>query len=99
MIHIIWEFQVELPQIVAFEKAYSSQGAWAVLFQQSKEYHGTTLLKDSTTTSRYFTIDCWSDLDAFNSFKTKFAKAYQELDYACEKITLTERQIGIFEKI
>jgi len=99
MIHIIWEFQIDPSQVKAFEEMYGSQGAWALLFQQSEEYHGTTLLKDHIVPNRYFTIDQWNKLDAFESFKAQHIKAYRDLDHTCEKLTIAERKIGVFENV
>jgi hypothetical protein len=99
MIHIIWEFQIDPLQASKFEEIYGSWGAWSLLFQQSKDYHGTTLLKDSTMPGRYFTIDQWAKLDAFESFKAEHINAYNDLDHECEKLILIERKIGIFKNV
>lgn len=98
MIYIIWEFQVHSPQIIEFEKTYGSNGSWATLFMKSKNYHGTTLIKDSMKIGRYLTIDCWNELSAYDKFVKKFSKEYHEIDQLCEKMTSSERKIGIFEK-
>jgi hypothetical protein len=99
MIHIIWEFQVDPSQIIAFEKNYGPQGAWGILFQQSEDYHGTILLKDNAASGRYLTIDRWNSFAAFENFKAQHFKIYNDLDLICEKLTLTEREIGVFEAI
>ncbi len=97
MIYIIWEFDVEPSQIALFEEIYSSHGAWTLLFSQSKNYHGTTLLKDHAKPARFITIDRWGKIDDFESFKTQHLEAYNQLDKQCEYFTLAERKIGIFE--
>src|SRR5690242_8954800 len=99
MIYIIWEFQINSHQTAEFEKAYGSQGTWATLFAKSKNYHGTTLIKDNINIGRYLTIDYWDKLADFDLFIKKFSKDYQKLDDLCEKITSSEKKIGIFEKI
>lgn len=96
MIKIIWEFQVDSSQLNEFEQAYDSQGYWASFFKQSKKYHGTQLIKDISIPGRYFTIDQWDDLEAFENFKSQNISAYQKLDNSCEKLTLAECKIGIF---
>jgi quinol monooxygenase YgiN len=99
MIHIIWEFQVDPAHIAEFEKNYNTQGAWATLFNQSENYHGTTLLRDNNIFSRYLTINQWDNFVAFEDFKAKHFKAYNDLDLACEKLTLSENKIGIFDLV
>jgi len=99
MIYIIWEFDVESSKMSAFEETYGSHGAWTILFQQSKNYHGTVLLKDHAKLGSYITIDQWDNLVDFENFKTQHIEAYNELDYQCENLTLAEKKIGIFDNI
>jgi quinol monooxygenase YgiN len=99
MIHIIWEFKVNPSQAAAFEKIYGPQGAWAELFCESKEYHGTILMKDNASSDRYLTIDRWDNLKAFENFKAQHIKTYTDIDHKCEKLMLAERKVGVFEDI
>ncbi len=96
MVDIIWEFNVEPSQVTAFEEIYGQGGAWVLLFQQSENYHGTSLLKDHDKLGRYLTIDRWDNLVDFENFKDKHIEAYEALDRACENLTLTEKKVGIF---
>lgn len=96
MVYIIWEFDVEPSQITAFEKIYGSSGAWALLFQRSKNYHGTSLLKDYDKLGRYLTIDQWDNLVDFENFKNKHIEAYEALDRTCANLTLSEKKVGVF---
>ena len=57
-----------------FEEIYGSGGAWALLFQQSKNYRGTRLLKDYDKLGRYLTIDQWDDLVDFGTLKINILK-------------------------
>ncbi len=100
MVYIIWEFRANESHIAEFEQVYGLQGAWSKLFQKSPGYHGTQLLIDhSTPPGRYFTIDCWKQLDAFEHFKAKFAEKYQMLDKYCENLTQSEQKIGNFGRL
>lgn len=98
MIYIIWEFIVDPSQIAAFERIYGLHSDWIILFQKSKEYHGTKLLKDCSVPGRYITVDKWDNLDAFEKFKAKYSNEYQDIDIACEKITISEQKIGVFKE-
>lgn len=99
MIEIIWEFHIHPSRVAEFERNYGSDGAWAVLFRESKNYHGTILLKDSELTQRYITIDKWEKLEDFENFQLEFQKAYSELDSLCENLTVSEKMLGIFQVI
>lgn len=96
MIYILWEFHVADAHLDEFEKIYASQGEWAMLFSTSEEFFGTTLLKDHQNKSRYLTIDKWLSLDAFENFKIENAMAYNNLDKKCEKLTVLEKMLGVF---
>ncbi len=74
MVYIIWEFDSEPSQVTVFEEIYGLRGAWALLFQQSKNYHGTSLLKDPNKLGRYLTIDQWVNLVDFENFKKNILK-------------------------
>jgi heme-degrading monooxygenase HmoA len=92
MILIAWEFQVREDRVHEFERHYGPQGTWARLFERSPEFRGTRLFRDPEAESRYLTIDCWTSDEAFAGFKKKFAREYQELDRACEALTVKERR-------
>jgi hypothetical protein len=98
MIIIIWEFKVKLEKIVIFEEFYAAKGKWAKLFAQSKDFGGIELLKNRETET-YLTIDRWASLEAFDTFKFKFKKEYQELDEICEDFTISEKKLGVFNSV
>lgn len=99
MIQVLWEYEVNDGQAVAFETYYSSLGAWALLFQKAPGYRGTVLLHDTERATRYLTVDMWSDRAAYDAFRRDHAAEYQKLDAECAAFTSTNRCIGIFEMI
>jgi len=99
MIHVLWEFHV-LPGCEAeFESIYGSEGGWAELFRNDPAYHGTTLLRDLQLSGRYITSDRWENIDMYQSFKQKFAADYRRLDEQCERLTDSEKMIGVFNAL
>lgn len=96
MIAIVWEFQVREESIAAFQRAYGPAGDWAMLFQQYPGYQGTTLLQDSATTTRFLTIDHWTDLAHFNAMLQGSRPEYSRLDGRCGELTVSERELGRF---
>jgi len=95
MIHAIWEFRVAPEHVAEYERAYGPDGAWAQLFRGSPAYHGTELLRDKDDPLRYVTIDKWQDLAPYKAMRE--VQEYKSLDIACEKLTVSERLIGLFE--
>ncbi len=95
MIHAIWEFRVAPEHVAEYERNYGPDGAWAQLFRRSPAYHGTELLRDKDDPLRFVTVDKWEDLAPYKAMRQE--EDYKSLDMACEKLTVSERLIGIFE--
>ncbi len=91
---IIWEYQVKPQHLTAFTSIYASDGAWAMLFQQSKEFLGTELLRDEGNVYQLITLDRWTSSEAHEEFMTNFQIEYKKLDAECEGMTERERLIG-----
>ena len=99
LIQIIREYRANGERINAFLEHYSVSGTWAVLFQKDQTYHGTKLMRDIEDETRYLTIDSWDNTDPFTQFRKRFAKEYQALHRKCEKLTDSERCIGVLELV
>lgn len=99
MIYVLWEFNVSRESQSVFQDAYGSDGVWAGLFRRDSTYRETKLLRDSEDSNRYFTVDVWEDRNSYLSFKERFADEYRKIDEECEKLTASERFIGIFEHL
>lgn len=99
MIYVVWEFTVRAEERSAFENAYKADGVWAQLFRLDPAYRETILIRDSEQSGRYLTIDVWEDRNSYLSFKERFAGDYRKIDEDCEKLTLSEHLIGIFEDV
>lgn len=97
MIHIVWEFHVDSTHQREFEQHYSPEGTWVELFRRDPAFQGTTLLRDRQSPERYVTIDCWNDVESYESFRSRHAKDYERIDLEMEKLTSGENRLGIFE--
>lgn len=97
MFIIIWEYHVRAEHIAAFEEVYSATGAWAELFQNSKDYLGTELLVDRGRSQRYITIDRWRSPQDYESFLAKWKHEYEHLDAQCAGLTERELLLGKWE--
>lgn len=91
---IIWEYQVKPQHLAAFTSIYASDGAWAMLFQQSNGFLGTELLRDEGNVDQLITLDRWTSSEAHEEFMTNFQIEYKKLDAECESMTEMERLIG-----
>jgi hypothetical protein len=99
MIQILWEFYVIPGKEEEFERHYGPEGTWVQLFRQAPEFIRTDLLRDPDLRGRYLTVDCWTDLGAYDSFKRNFATEYKIIDSQMEALTRNETRIGIFETV
>ena len=91
---ILWEFYPNPGLEQEFEKAYGPNGTWAEFFRKGEGYLGTQLLKG--TGNRYITIDRWTSLTAYETFRIQNAEEYQKIDQLCETLTRSESEIGAF---
>ncbi len=96
MIAIVWEFVVKPESIPTFLQVYGPNGDWATLFRQYAGYEGTTLLQDSVANTRFLTIDAWKDVALFNQMRQSSQKEYSRLDSMCRALTVSERELGVF---
>jgi heme-degrading monooxygenase HmoA len=99
MVDIVWEFQVRPGSEQQFEFHYSPEGTWAVLFRMSAAYHGTSLLRETDGTRRYFTLDRWESHEDFLGFRDQFQQQYLSIDKQCDSLTEIERLVGVFEVV
>jgi heme-degrading monooxygenase HmoA len=91
---IIWAYQVKPDQVVRFEEAYSSNGAWVKLFQRSQGFLETELLRDHEDPYRYITIDRWNSAQEYKSFLSQSKTEYAAMDARCEGLTEHETLLG-----
>ena len=77
---------------------YSGSGPWTELFRKYPGYHGTLLLRDAENARRFLTVDRWESVAAREAMRKHFATAFEELERAGEKLTQSERRIGVFEE-
>lgn len=98
MIQVVWKFRIKEGKRKGFEQYYRSRGKWAALFEKSKAYHGTVLLRDTEDPDRYLLYDQWEDIDSFRRFKQDHMKEYEKLDQKCHEFTEEETCLGFFDE-
>ena len=92
---IVWEFVVRAGREREFEEMYGPTGAWATLFSKSPEHLGVELLRDTTTSGRYLTIDRWSSADAFGRLREAHSDECEALDARYQGLTEAEKKVGV----
>jgi heme-degrading monooxygenase HmoA len=96
---IIWEYQVRAERVAEFVEIYSGTGPWTKLFQNSKGYWGTELLREERGAHRYITIDRWTSSQDHISFLAEWKIEYETLDAQCQGLTEQEALLGNWESI
>jgi heme-degrading monooxygenase HmoA len=99
MFLVLWEFDVKPGCDEQFESVYGPDGDWAQLFRRDPAYQRTLLLRDPFRERTYVTCDFWETREAYESFLHAHSKVYQEIDKACESLTLSEREIGAYQRL
>ena len=94
---VIWEYQVKADHVAEFEEIYSATGAWTKLFQKSKGYLETELLRDINDHQRYITIDRWMTSQQYEEFLSQWQTEYATIDAECEGLTERETLLGKLE--
>jgi len=97
MIQIVWHFKVDAGCESQFEAQYGVAGGWVRLFEQAPGYCGTVLLRGDN--GEYLTIDTWDSRESYDEFKTRHEAEYERLDKQCERLTESERFVGVFEAV
>jgi heme-degrading monooxygenase HmoA len=97
MYHIVWDYEVRVDQVPAFETLYGASGAWARLFDTAEGYQGTELYRDLARPTHFLTLDRWTSRAAFQACMDSMGDAYHRLDEQAAALTVRERRLGDFE--
>ena len=95
----IWEYVVTPNRIPDFQRVYGSDGDWVRLFRSAPGYLRTELYHDCRNTNRFLTIDHWESPSSWESFRSRCATEFEQLDARCAELTQQETEIGRFESV
>jgi len=95
----MWEYLVRPECAGDFEHAYGPNGLWVALFRRDSGYVGTELHRDRQNATRYVTIDYWKSAEAWEAFRARESAAFEAIDARCERFTLEEHEIGVFDPV
>ncbi|MCB2230122.1 antibiotic biosynthesis monooxygenase [bacterium] len=93
----IWKYTVHEKHVDEFIETYGPNGNWVRLFRQADGYLGTELLRDLENPLRFVTIDRWESESSYKQFRQNKAAEYEAIDRACERLTVNEQLIGVFD--
>ena len=97
MFVIVWRFRARPDKLETFARAYGADGDWVELFRRADGFVATELLRDSTTSGGFMTIDRWRSRADYDRFRERFQAAYADLDARMESLTTDEHRVGQFE--
>jgi hypothetical protein len=95
----LWEFEVKPGCEQRFEKACGPDGDWVRLFRSDSNYRETRLGRDPFRPAIYLTLDFWNSRKAYEQFVATHKDEYKVLDAAGERLTSSERRIGVYELV
>jgi len=98
-IEILWEYTVKSEYIDEFINIYAPGGAWSELFKKYPGYIETKLIQDTSNKTRFITRDRWASFTDYDEMKNRSRKEYRALDERCEKFTVDENYLGVFQTI
>src|SRR5215213_4190462 len=87
----IWQFRVPLDNADEFQAIYGPEGDWARLFRRE-----VGLLRSTTHPNIFISIDRWVSPEAWAAFLRSWGADYTGLDQRCERLTVSEGEIGSF---
>jgi hypothetical protein len=93
---IVWIFHVKPAKQRVFRRIYGPGGDWVRLFAKDQNYIGTELLRHSSNTRCYLTVDHWTSGTAYHNFKRRHRDEFAALDKRCEMLSIREIKIGEF---
>lgn len=93
----VWEFEVRLEHVEAFELAYGTGGDWVRLFRRDPGYIRTELLRALDSPTRFVTIDVWTSRQACLEFKQRHSAEFAAIDANCQAFTLRETLVGEYD--
>jgi heme-degrading monooxygenase HmoA len=97
MFVIVWEFRVPREHAEEFERVYGAKGDWAKLFGRAAGFIATELLHDRDDLLRFLTVDRWRSRDDYEAFRAGFDAEYTAMDATSERLTESEKRVGVFE--
>src|SRR3954454_9531205 len=72
MVSIVWQFNVKRGREAEFEQLYGADGERTTMNRHTREYLGSSFLRDQSEPSRYLVIEYWSEMlvaEQHNSFR------------------------------
>ena len=93
----IWQFRVPSDKTDEFRAIYGPDGEWAMLFRREAGVLSTELLHSATHPNIFLTIDRWDSAVAWAAFLRAWGEDYAALDRRCERLTVSEGEIGTFQ--
>ena len=95
----IWQFRVPSEKAEEFQEVYGPAGPWVALFRREIGFLGTQLLRSKAHPNIHLTIDSWESAEAWAAFLRAWGDDYAALDARCEKLTVSEGEVGSFQSV
>ena len=96
---VVWSYKIKPENKEKFELEYGSNGTWDKLFNESKNYRGSFLLKSENEADTYLLVDTWINKQSYENFKKVNQETYDKISSGFEYLYITEKKIGSFNPV
>ena len=96
VVAIVWQFDVRPGREKEFEDLYGADGAWTQLSRRSREYLGSSFLRDIALDRRYLLVEYWGEMVIYEKHLADFSREVEALER--QRALLVERAepAGVF---
>lgn len=96
---ISWRYRIQPGQKDRFELEYGPRGSWYQFFTRDEAFLGSDLHQQLDAPHCYLLCDRWTSQEAYETFLSHHAEAYQTLSRQFESLYLSEELLGSWTNI
>jgi quinol monooxygenase YgiN len=96
VVAIVWQFDVRPGRAKDFEDLYGADGAWTQLSRRSREFLGSSFLRDIASDHRYLLVEYWGEMVIYEKHLADFSREVDELEHQRAEIIEHREALGVF---
>ena len=96
MVAIVWQLDVRPGRTKEFEDLYGADGAWTELSRRSREFLGSSFLRDIASDHRYLLVEYWGEMVIYEKHLADFGDEVAELERLRAELLEHREALGVF---